>query len=167
MLNIRQWWKGLALRNFRFTLVGAAVGLLLYVVSMLLDFDLCERLVGCLVRLEWLELDELVVVLPLVAVGILLDVLFHLHSSSVQRHQEEIFSESMRATQHIVNNFLNNLLYIQMEIEENGSTAESRELFERLVKEASAQLKELSDLERAEATKIRKFYQLDRKKPPG
>jgi len=150
------------LRRFRFTLAGAALGLSLYFLALFGDTDLFERFVDGLKGAERLELDELLLSLLVVGAGVLVDVLLHLHQSSVQRHKEEIFDEAMRATQHIVNNFLNNLQYIRMEVEENGPNAETHELFDRIVNEASEHLKALGDLERAEAASIRKFYQLDR-----
>ena len=74
-------------------------------------------------------------------------------------HEEEklrIFSSAVAASQHILNNFLNNMIYFQQQARESGALDEkSLALLETVIHDAAGQLKKLGEISEISEYKIR------------
>jgi signal transduction histidine kinase len=74
-------------------------------------------------------------------------------------HKEEklrIFSSAVGASQHILNNFLNNMLYFQQQARESRALDEKTlELLHTVINDAAGQLKKLGEISEISENKIR------------
>src|SRR6266436_2053925 len=115
------------------------------------DVRFIENLVS---GIETHEIDDIFIAFVLLGLGVMID-------SKVQKRKKqreaEIQAQRLRATmvtvQDIVNNFLNSLLLFRMEAED-VLPPESLKLFDELVKDTSAKIKMLGDLDSTPETSM-------------
>jgi len=72
-----------------------------------------------------------------------------------EREKREIFDATMAAVQHILNNFLNNMLLFKMAAEDsNDFDKETLDLYDDVIHEAETQIKVLSSTQELTAKQI-------------
>ena len=133
------------IRDIKYTVLGVALGGIAYFAILGLDLDLFERVTGFILANDALELDELsFLILPALA-GVMADVFRRAHAQRIETQKLKTFRETMREVHHIMNNFLNQIQYIRLLIEENDSLPpENLRLMDQIINEAAVKLRELS-----------------------
>lgn len=120
--------------------------------AMFLQVDLFEGFIDALSALEAFEADEVVLIIFFVVLGLTIDMARYqgLQRRRISLDQERI--QAMRATMatvhDVVNNGLNNLHLIRLEAEKSQALSpETLSLFEELISDTAAQLREIDQLE--------------------
>lgn len=73
-----------------------------------------------------------------------------------EKEKRELFEATIEAVQHILNNFLNNMLFFKMTAEDSKDfDKETLELYDKVIYEAEAQIKVLGSTEELTKTHIR------------
>lgn len=73
-----------------------------------------------------------------------------------EKEKRKVFSSAVAASQHILNNFLNNILYFQMQARDSGALDEKTlELLDTVIHDAASQLKKLGEISEISEESIR------------
>lgn len=148
---MKQWY-------FNPTVVGIALAAALYILSLVFDLDLANRLGGVLGSMEHLELDEFL--LAGVAFA------FFEYRNHAQRKQRSVYGATAGAAQHVLGNLLQGLQRLEVAFRESrGIPLDVLELYEPLTTEARAQLKALSEVEKIDARSIWQAVAPERQEP--
>ena len=134
------------------TLLALFIGFGIYLLAVLFDLDLFEVVTEFLASLEKYELDELVVVLFLLIIGLTFDLIQNVkqkqHLLEIQNQRLRVLKATMTTVLHIVNNFLNNLQLFRMEAEEKQLlSSDSLATMNNGIHATSTKLKILADLD--------------------
>ena len=137
------------LSEIRFTIVGAVLGIGLMLIAALTKIDLVKL---NLKFLERHELDDMLVGVTFILVGLAIDRVLS-RQSRRKRRQDEIEAQklrtlkaTMRTVQDIVNNFLNNLMLFEIPTKADMPHG-SMDTMEELIQHTSQQLRALGDVE--------------------
>jgi signal transduction histidine kinase len=144
------------LKNYRYTLGGLGCALLITLTSRFAHFYHTG-----VFPLRLLPPDPhdramfLLVSSILVAVGFIVD----RHTRIIIAHEEEkrrVFTSAVAASQHILNNFLNNMLYFQQQAQASRALDEKTlELLNTVIHDAADQLKKLGEISEISEKNIR------------
>jgi len=135
--------------RFRITLYLAVIGLLVVGFHIIFDVDIFEKFVALIHRYEAYEVDELVIVFPLILIGLIID---GLNEKNRKEHEIELqrlkaLKSTMTTVHDISNNFLNNMQYFIMEARENKQLKdESIETINTLIFDTAEELKLLGQV---------------------
>lgn len=141
------------MKNCRYTILGIIVALTTYIVLPMMGFDL----VTILAKLEKWEVDELVLSLIIIIIGMYVDSLNENNHRSQQR-VNEIYKSTMQGVSHIVNNLLNNMTLIEIEASENFKVSElTLKLLRESIDTAASTINELSDLDMIQSENINRI----------
>ena len=140
------------IRDFKATAVTTAIGLVAYVILLIADLDLIERVVVILQSFEQYEVDELLILVVIPLSGLAYDLITNnrlkKHQIEVQQQRLRVLKATMRTVHHIVNNFLNNLQIIRMESERSQALPpKSLEKMDAMIQQTTTKLKILGDLD--------------------
>lgn len=144
------------LKNYKYTLGGLIFSLLISLTSRAVQFYSTGSF-----PLHFLPPDShdrsmfLLVSALLVFLGFLAD----RNTSLIIAHEEEkrrIFASAVGASQHILNNFLNNMLYFQQQARESQALDEKTlKLYDTVIHGAAEQLKKLGEIQEISEKNIR------------
>jgi hypothetical protein len=82
-----------------------------------------------------------------------------------QKEKEDLFYSVMKAVHHILNNFLNKMLFFKLAAEENKNFKEDvLSEYERVIRETSVQIQKLGDIENITEEEIEKTVFRDEQK---
>jgi hypothetical protein len=114
---------------------------------LVLELELFERTIDVLAQLEKFEIDEFITP-SLIFFGFLFVDLNHRHhQTKVEAEKAKIYKAMIGSVQHVLNNFLNQLLIFKMEAEETpGFDTEIIAIYDSIIAEAKGQIKELSSV---------------------
>ena len=143
------------MKDHRLTVAGLIIGLTLYLVVIVAGLDLFEALHVWLYRLEAYEIDEL-----LIPAFVVLSFSFYEHIRNARRRfaekrQRETFRAAIKSTQHVLNNFLNQMELFRMTAEETPDfDPQTLELYDKVIAEATEQIKALGEVTEYDADSI-------------
>lgn len=133
--------------KYKFTLIGAILSVCLLTAVLVLELELFERTIDVLAQLEKFEIDEFIIP-SLIFFGFLFVDLNHRHhQTKVEAEKAKIYKAMIASVQHVLNNFLNQLLIFKMEAEETpGFDTEIIAMYDSIIAEAKGQIKKLSSV---------------------
>jgi len=133
--------------KYKFSLIGAILSVCLLTAVLVLELELFERTIDVLAQLEKFEIDEFITP-SLIFFGFLFVDLNHRHhQTKVEAEKAKIYKAMIGSVQHVLNNFLNQLLIFKMEAEETpGFDTEIIAIYDSIIAEAKGQIKELSSV---------------------
>jgi hypothetical protein len=136
--------------NLRVTAIALLVAGLSYILSYGGMIEVFEHIADSLHALEEYEVDEIVVGVVILIVGVLVDSfrISRRKQEAMRQERMRIFQATMATVHDLVNNALNNLQLLRMEAEEiNALRPESLELFDAVVHSTAKQLTLLGSVE--------------------
>jgi hypothetical protein len=131
--------------RFRFTLIAFVVGGLLIVLALFTQFNLVRTGLEKLEGIEGKDVDDLLVAILLLVVGIVVDAVMTQRRAQMEARQLETLQATMRTVQDLVGNALNNLLLFRMEAEDHVSP-EALKQFDDIVHGTAQKLVQLGSV---------------------
>lgn len=140
------------IREAGFTLTGGLTGIILFIISHIWDYDLFEKILSFLRKIEKYEVDETLICLFLFFTGICIDLIRMKKRKNriidIQKERLQAMQATMVTVQDIVGNALNGLQLIRIKIEYNDPiTSEDIEIFNKIVKDTSEKIRRLRDMD--------------------
>lgn len=138
--------------TFRATLIGTALfGLLLYL-DLKYNWDLSEQIIRLVHRIEKWEIDEIVICATAILIGLAIDIIVLLNQMQERRRLHaariEVMEKALLKTQHIVNNYLNEMLIFKIELEKHEHMPKAEiERFGAAIYRAAEELEKIENLE--------------------
>jgi len=131
--------------KYPYAFFGFVLGLGVYVLVVLTEFDLFERLVASMAEVEAYELDEILIPLT-IFLGFMVAEFFRqrfLHL--VVEERSKVYRAMLSSSYHVLNNFLNQMQIIKLEAEKSDDfDPEILSLYGKIVEDAQNQLDALS-----------------------
>ena len=143
------------MKDHRFTVAGLIIGLTLYLVVIVGGLDLFEALHVWIYRLEAYEVDELIIPAFIVLSFSFYERIRNARRKFAERQQRETFLAAMKSTQHVLNNFLNQMELFRIVAEETPDfDPKALELYEKLITDTTEQIKALGEVTEYDADSI-------------
>lgn len=135
------------MKNYKLSIVGAALAGLIYLLSVALKLELFELFIEFLDELEHIEIDELFIPF-LVFFGFLLaDLMRRNKSNQLNNEKVKIYRAMVKSTHHVLNNFLNQMYIVKMKAESTpGFDPKVLDMYDRIVSDAQQQIHALSNV---------------------
>lgn len=136
--------------ELRATLIAFTLSVLLLVTSFTSEADTFEYLATQLHSLEYMEADEILLCIAIIAIGILVDT-FRMHrrkQAEIELERMQIFRATMSTVHDLVNNALNSMQLLRFEADDSKTLSpESLALFDSIVQTTAEQLTLLGSVE--------------------
>ncbi|MEM6428141.1 MAG: hypothetical protein AAF708_02795 [Deinococcota bacterium] len=135
------------MKDYIFTLIGSVVSLGLWLSTLAFDLTYLDGVLELFGGHDNLKIDELALSLIILVLFLALD-LFHRRRSRVVRVENlKIYKAMLTSTQHILNNFLNQMQLFKMTAESTeGFPEEVLQLYDDIMDDALAQIDQLSNV---------------------
>jgi hypothetical protein len=137
--------------KFKATTVAAVIGGGIWCLAFFLNIEVYEKISELLKRLDSMDLDEILIALILILIGLLID--FRRIKRERERTLEifqqkhQVFRSTIRTTQHIVNNFLLSLQAFCMQAENcKDFPPESIRKMDLMIHDTALKLRTLANL---------------------
>ncbi|MFE4106958.1 hypothetical protein [Almyronema epifaneia] len=135
-------------KQFRLTQITLLVGIFFIVVAHIFELDYFEFFFEFLERYEAIELDEIILLLMLLAPALFADYLMLSQVNQVKKKQLQVFRATMINVNHTVNNLLNQLQYFhELAAEHKPLSPEDLVLFEQAINAATEDIEALNQVE--------------------
>ena len=135
------------MKHYTITLIGLALSLFLLMAGIVFDMDFFEKLVSLLHSLEEYEIDELIIPLFIFLIFAFVDLLKRNRASKVSSEKLKIYTAMMSSTQHVLNNFLNQMQLFKLTAEDTPKfNPEVLALYDEIIDEASMQISALGNI---------------------
>lgn len=142
------------LHRFPVTSFATVLATILMLASVFTHFDpfalMLELMLEVLEQIQRYKMDKLAIPVAVIMAGFLIDRMIvrprEQREAEIQIQRLRVLKATMRSVHHIVNNFLNSLQLFRLDAEDT-LPLESLELLDELVRDTSAQLQTLGDLE--------------------
>jgi hypothetical protein len=135
------------LYEYKWTCIAAIAGIALLACSYLFDIDLYETIDELLSELDYLEVDEILLVLLPVGLGIIVDMV---RARNRRRHEVELanqhldtLGQTLHTAQDIINNFLNSIQLYILKAQEQNLQDEDVEHLDDLIQNTTNRLSQL------------------------
>ncbi len=134
------------------TFWAAVVGLLLWFISFFTHTDLFDVLIHVLDKFEQYEIDEILIALFLITIGLTVDLLAIRRQREKEieifKHRIEVLRVTVRTVQDLIGNFLNQLQLFRLNASECANfSEETLEELDNLISNTAHKLKALGELE--------------------
>lgn len=141
--------------KYIFTIIGMLVAIVLLITTIYLDLEIFEYVIEFLKGLEKFEIDEFILPLMILGAFVYVDVIRRQRLSKINNEKIKIYQAMLTSTHHILNNFLNQMQLIKMAAEEtDGFDPEVLILYDQIIRNASAQIRALSNIDKIDETSI-------------
>lgn len=135
------------MKNYRLTLFGLVISVLIYLVTIIFGLDLFERSLYALESVERYEIDEFIIPTMIFSFFVFLDSIKRQRHKKVELEKIKIYRAMMASTHHILNNFLNQMQLFKMTADRTpGFSPEVLALYEQIIDEASTQIEALGNI---------------------
>ncbi len=135
------------MKNYTITFIGLGLSVLLLIASITFNVDLFEKLVDLLNNLEQYEIDELIIPVLIFLLFAFVDVIKRNRFEKVNTEKFKIYSAMMSSTQHILNNFLNQMQLFKLTAEDTPKfNKEVLALYDEIIDDAEMQIKALGNV---------------------
>jgi signal transduction histidine kinase len=144
------------MRRYKLTWIGLAIAVAIAVTSNVIDFDPFAHLVRFFDKMEHYEIDELFVGALIFLVFFTVDLLRLQREQKVEHEKNKVYKAMIASSHHILNNFLNQMQLFKITAESTpGFDQEILAMYDTIMKEASDQIKELSNISEISETSIK------------
>ncbi len=141
----------------RLTLIGAAIAALIVVLSNMFELDPFDRLVELFESVEQYEIDEYFIAALVFLLFWLADLLLLKREQRVEAEKIKIYKAMIFSTQHILNNFLNQMLLFKMAAEETpGFDQNVLNMYNKIISDTTEQIEALSSITEISEQNIKK-----------
>ncbi len=139
------------LNGFKYTVTSIIIWLILYISSCICNCDIFETLWSILKKVEFYEVDELLIYSIIIILGFIGDLITHINTSKGQNHIKEQRLQTMQATmatvQDIIGNSFNGLQNIKLKIEIGEQLSnEDLAMFDQIIFETTERIVQLREL---------------------
>ncbi len=135
------------MRHYKLTLIGFAVAVTLWSLTVSLNLDLFENFMFCLQRHEAFEMDELIFPAAIFYIFLMMNLVQRYHNHKLEIERLRVYRSMMKAMNHILNNFLQKMLLFKLTADETaGFNPEVLEQYDKIIDEATAQINALNCL---------------------
>lgn len=135
------------MKQYKITLLGLAISFLALLITIVFDVDFFEYLVNLLHEFEQYEIDELIIPVIIFLLFAFVDAIKRNRMEKVNSEKLKIYIAMMSSTQHILNNFLNQMQLFKLTAEETpGFNPEVLALYDEIIDEASMQINALGNV---------------------
>ncbi len=144
------------MNNYKLTSIGLILSTTIYLVCVIFDFDLFEKLVVLLANLEKFELDEIIIPLFIFLIFISLDKRKHVKDIELENEKLKIYKAMLSSSHHIINNFIYQMDIFKHTADDTpGFDAKILAFYEDIIDNASNQINSLSNLSTIDEFSIR------------
>lgn len=145
------------MKNYKFTLFGAFLAVVYYVLNHGLDLDLFERLVSFLDNVEHLEIDEIIIGGFIILIFFHADLAVKRHRAVVEEEKSKIYRAMLFGVHHILNNFLHQLQYFRIKADATtGFDKNVLQLYDRMIDDTMRQVAAMGEVTELDEDSIRK-----------
>ena len=135
------------MKNYSVTLLGLGISLVVLIMGVACDVDFFEQLVNLLNNLEAYEIDELIIPFFIFFMFAFVDGFKRNRLNKVNREKLKIYTAMMSSTQHILNNFLNQMQLFKLTAEDTPNfDSEVLGLYDEIIDEAKMQITALGNV---------------------
>lgn len=135
------------MKKYLFSFMGCFIAVIYFLLSNIYEFDLFERILKFFAFYEKYEIDELIVSVGIVICFIAVDMGYKIYNINIQKERFCIYEVMLKASHHVLNNFLNKVQMLRIYGEErNAFTHEELELFDNCFEDAVQCVQRLSDV---------------------
>jgi len=147
------------IKKYRFTLISSLIVFILFAMTKVLNFDLFEKVLIFLKRIENYEADELLMYSFLLLFGIITDLLRVKASTNrtieIQNQRLQTMQATMVTVQDIVGNALNGLQILRLRSKAgNGFSKEDLKEFDRLIYDTADKINRLRNTDSVTFKKV-------------
>lgn len=129
------------MKKYRWIITGLTLSIILWLAAAGLKLNLFESFVFCLNRHEHLEIDELIFPAALFYVFLMIHLVRRHHRNLIEIEKLKIYRVTLKAMNHILNNFLQKMLLFKLTAEETkGFNPEILKQYDTIIREATAQI---------------------------
>lgn len=142
-------------KNFSITLLGLFVAIAFYASIVIFNLDLFERLLKLLMKFEYFEIDEVIVAFFVFLIFALCDHVRRRKARQMDAEKLKIYCAMMRSTNHVLNNFLNQMQLFKMTADKTPDfPVATLDLYDQIILEAQQQINALGSIEKIEEGEI-------------
>ncbi len=135
------------MKNYKLTLVGLAISVIVLLGTIIFDLDLSESVVEYMQKFERFELDEFTIPTLIATICALIDLTRKQKFQKIEIEKIKIYKAMLSSTHHILNNFLNQIQLLKMTAEDNDeSPHETLALYDQITKDAQRQIEALGSV---------------------
>lgn len=135
------------MKEYKLTLIGLFVALLMSVAAIVFELELFEKLVALMHEIEHFEIDELILPVMVALIFAVIDLFRRHNRHKVEVEKVKIYQAMIFSTQHILNNFLNQMQLFKMRAETTPDFDQTvLKLYDRVIEDAQMQIQGLSSL---------------------
>jgi hypothetical protein len=106
------------MRHYKLTLIGFAVAVTLWTLTVSLNLDIFENFMFCLQRHESFEIDELIFPTAIFYIFLMMNLVQRYHNHKLEIERLRVYRSMMKAMNHILNNFLQKMLLFKLTADE-------------------------------------------------
>ncbi len=129
------------MKEYKWTAVGLSAAFALWIVTISLNLELFEGIVFCLQKHESTGADKVVFPVVIFYIFLMLDLNRRQQNSRVETERLKVYRSTLKAMNHILNNFLQKMLLFKLTAEETkGFDPEVLERYDTIIDEATAQI---------------------------
>ncbi len=135
------------MKNYKWTLIGTALAVTLYVIVIVFNLDLFEVLTRTFESVERYEIDEIIIPLFILIIFTFIDYIRKKRRLKLEHEKIKIYKAMMSSSYRILNNFQLQMHYFKMAADNTpGFDPVVLSLYETVIKEGSAQIKALGSI---------------------
>lgn len=143
------------MNNYKWTLFGIALALFLWAAISLLHIDIFETINHFINSFEHHQLDEIIVLLIIVYIFVTIDMACLLRKRRIQSERFKIYTKMVKAMQHVLNNFLQKMMAVQITVEQQTDISqEAKDLYNQIIDETVQQIDTLGSIEKPDEDNI-------------
>lgn len=145
------------MREYKWTAVGLIAALTLWVITVSLHLDLFETFASCLQQHESTEADEVVFPVAIFYIFLMIDLIRRHQNSRIEIEKLKVYRSTLKAMNHILNNFLQKMLLFKLAAEETrGFDPEVLKRYDTIIDEATTQIDALECITKPDEENILK-----------
>ncbi len=142
--------------RYAYTICGILIASVITLLSFSFNLDLFDRFAHLLLRLEHLEIDELLVALVIILLFFQIDLLRNRHETAVEKEKVKIYRAMLFGMQHILNNFLQQMQLFKLTAEKTpGFDPEVLKLYDQVIVETLQQIQAVGNVGKIDDEDIR------------
>lgn len=135
------------MKRINFSILGLILGIIIYLINLISGFDLFEKSLAMIMKMEMFEIDEFIIPLLIFILFTIIQLVKNDKTNTVTNEKLNIYKAMVSSSHHIINNFLNQIQLIKITAEEFPDfDPEVLELYEKTVNETKKQIESLSNL---------------------
>ena len=135
------------MKNYTITFIGLGISVLVLIAGIVFDVDFFEKLVSLLHSLEEYEIDELIIPCLIFFLFAFIEGFKRNRLNQVNAEKLKIYIAMMSSTQHILNNFLNQMQLFKLTAEDTPKfDPEVLALYDEIIDEAKMQISALGNV---------------------